>query len=167
MAINRRQILGGAAALLTAGLSGIRPVIAATSTAVAFLDKSNLIYLSPLQSDGSESACHGEVWFVHHGGEVYVVTRSDAWRAEAVRRGLRRAACWIGEFGVWTRAKDRYRSAPYLVLEGRFEEDPAAHAAILDIYGSKYADEWGSWGPRFREGLAQGSRVMLRYTVTG
>lgn len=167
MAINRRQILGGAAALLTAGVSGIRPVTAATSPAVAFLDKSNLIYLSPLQSDGSESACHGEVWFVHHGGEVYVVTRSDAWRAEAVRRGLRQAACWIGEFGVWTRAKNRYRSAPYLVLEGRFEEDAAAHAAILDIYGSKYADEWGSWGPRFREGLAQGSRVMLRYTVRG
>ena len=167
MAIIRRQILGGAAALLTAGLGGIRPVAAATSPAVAFLDKSQLIYLSPLQSDGSESACHGEVWFVHHAGDVYVVTRSDAWRAEAIRRGLRRAACWIGEFGVWKRAQERYRSAPYLVLEGRFEEDAAAHAAILDVYAQKYADEWGSWGPRFREGLMKGSRVMLRYSVLG
>lgn len=166
MAINRRQLLGGAAALFCAGFGGTRPVMAATSPAVAFLDKSQLIYLSPLRADGSESKCHGEVWFVHHGEEVYVVTRSDAWRAEAVRRGLRRAACWIGEFGVWTRAKDRYRSAPYLVLEGRFEEDRGAQQGILDIYGNKYADEWGTWGPRFHEGLAQGSRVMLRYRVT-
>lgn len=167
MAINRRQVLGGTAVLLATGLGGLAPVAANVSPAVAFLDKSQLIYLSPLKSDGSESACHGEVWFVHHADEVYVVTRSDAWRAEAIRRGLRRAAIWIGEFGVWKRAKNRYRSAPYLVIEGRLEEDPAAHTAVLERYAEKYADEWGSWGPRFRKGLAEGSRVMLRYAVTG
>ncbi|MGR9093438.1 MAG: hypothetical protein ACU85U_22930 [Gammaproteobacteria bacterium] len=167
MAINRRQVLRGSAALLTASLGGIGPVAAATSPAVAFLDKSKLIYLSPLQSGGAESKCHGEVWFVHHADEIYVVTRSDAWRAEALRRGLRRAAIWIGEFGVWKRAKDRYRSAPYLVIEGRFEENAAAQTAILERYAEKYADEWGSWGPRFHKGLTEGSRVMLRYVVTG
>ena len=167
MAINRRQVLRGTAALLTTSFGGIGQVGAATSPAVAFLDKSKLIYLSPLQSDGAESACHGEVWFVHHADEIYVVTRSDAWRAEAIRRGLRRAAIWIGEFGVWTRAKDRYRSAPYLVIEGRFEEDPGARTTILERYAEKYADEWGSWGPRFHKGLTEGSRVMLRYAVTG
>ena len=33
----------------------------------------------------------------------------------------------------------------------------------LEAFGAKYADEWGSWGPRFRDGLADGSRVLLRY----
>ncbi len=166
MTVTRRQVLGSTTALLVTGFGGIAPLMAADSPAVAFLDKSKLIYLSPLQSDGSESACHGEVWFVHHAGEIFVVTRSDAWRAEAIRRGLRRAAIWIGEFGVWKRAKDRYRSASYLEIVGRFEEDPATHAAILGHYSEKYADEWGSWGPRFRKGLSEGSRVMLRYAVT-
>lgn len=165
MAINRRQVLGSTAALLVTGFGGIAPLMATASPAVGFLDKSKLIYLSPLRSDGSESACHGEVWFVHHAGEIFVVTRSDAWRAEAIRRGLRRAAIWIGEFGVWTRAKDRYRSAPYLEIVGQFEEDAATHTMILGHYGEKYADEWGSWGPRFRKGLSEGSRVMLRYAV--
>jgi len=165
MGINRRQMLGGTAAWLVAGLAGAGKAIAEQSPAVAFLDKSQLIYLSPFLADGSESACHGEVWFVHHGGDIYVITRSDAWRTEAIRRGLRKTAVWIGEFGVWKRAKDQYRSAPYLEVQGGFEEDPTAQGKILERFGVKYADEWSSWGPRFRDGIADGSRVMLRYQV--
>jgi hypothetical protein len=165
MSINRRQVLTGAAALWLSGWGRIRVSVAAESPAVAFLDKSELIYLTPLLSDGRESTCHAEVWFVHHNREIYVITKSDAWRAEAVRRGLVRAAIWIGEFGVWKKAKDRYRSAPYLVIEGALEADAGVHEEVLGKYGVKYAGEWGAWGPRFRKALADGSRVMLRYRV--
>jgi len=111
MSINRRQALAGTAALCLAGWGSARVAMAAESPAVAFLDKSQLIYLTPMLADGRESTCHGEVWFVHRNREIFVITKSDAWRAEALRRGLRRAAIWIGEFGVWKQAKDRYRSA--------------------------------------------------------
>jgi len=165
MSINRRQALAGTAALCLAGWGSARVAMAAESPAVAFLDKSQLIYLTPLLADGRESTCHGEVWFVHRNREIFVITKSDAWRAEALRRGLRRAAIWIGEFGVWKQAKDRYRSAPYLVIEGALEADTALHSEALDLYGVKYESEWGSWGPRFRKGLADGSRVLLHYQV--
>lgn len=165
MSINRRQALISTAAVLLSASGSRHFAMAADSPAVAFLDKSQLIYLSPLLSDGAESTCHGEVWFVHRGDDIFVVTPTDAWRAEALRRGLRRAAIWIGEFGEWKSAKDRFRSAPYLVIEGQIEPDTAVHEEVLGVYGVKYADEWGSWGPRFRDGLAKGERVLLRYQV--
>ncbi len=166
MTMTRRALLHSASALALLGPACARLALADTAPAVAFLDKSALIYLTPIRSNGEESACHGEVWFVHHEGEIYVVTKADAWRAEALSRGLTRARIWIGEFGVWTRAKERYRSAPRLMIEGRHETDAATHASVLEVFGRKYADEWGTWGPRFRDGLADGSRVMLRYRVT-
>lgn len=163
MNMPRRKFLttGAAIAFCISPVSQL--VFAKESPAVAALDKSALIYLTPILSNGKESSCHGEVWFVHHEKEIFVVTQHDAWRAQAVRQGLNTAAIWIGEFGVWKSAKDQYRSAPYLRISGRLEDNAETHAQILEKFGQKYADEWGSWGPRFRKGLADGSRVMLRY----
>jgi len=165
MTVTRRQALAGSAAMLISAWDSSRIVFAAESPAVAALDTSPLIYLTPVISGGRESACHAEVWFVHYQTAIFVVTPMDAWRAEAVRRGFNRAKIWTGAFGVWKRAEGRYRSAPYLEIEGRFEIDAAVHAQVLAEYGRKYVSEWGSWGPRFRDGLAEGSRVMLRYRI--
>lgn len=165
---NRRNFLIASGTLLASASGGIPAALAeaaAVSPAVSFLDKSELIYLCPLLSSGSESRCHGEVWFVHHNAEVFVVTKSDAWRTEAIRQGLNRASIWIGEFGAWKSAKDRYRSAPFLNIEGSIEDDTAMHTAVLTNFAHKYAAEWGTWGPRFSKGLASGDRVMLRYRV--
>ena len=167
MLSSRRQFLvRGSAAFATVALAPPLAV-ADTSPAVAALDRSSLIYLTPVVSGGRESKCHGEVWFVRHAGDVFVSTRTDAWRSEAIRRGFTRTKIWIGEFGVWTRADDKYRSAPYLELEGRIEQDREVHGAVLEVFGKKYAAEWGKWGPRFHDGLADGSRVMLRYSIVG
>ena len=165
MYMHRRKFLITSIAL-TLSASATTQSIAKQSPAVAALDKSALIYLTPILANGNESSCHGEVWFVHHDSEIFVVTQSDAWRAEAIRKGLSSAAIWIGEFGVWKRAKDKFRSAPYLRISGRIENDTAVHTTLLGKFGAKYADEWSSWGPRFTNGLADGTRVMLRYKPT-
>ena len=165
MTVNRRQALTGGAALLVSAWGSVRITFAAESAAVAALGKSTLIYLTPLLSGGGESRCQGEVWFVHHNGEIFVVTPHSAWRAQAVSKGLRRARIWVGEFGAWKRAKESYRSAPSLEIEGRLETDATVHSEVLGKFGSKYVSEWDSWGPRFRDGLAEGSRVLLRYQV--
>ncbi len=130
------------------------------------LTNSRLIYLTPIKSDGNESECKGEIWFSYDGdSHVYVVTQYDAWRANAIRQGLTSARIWVGEFGIWTRAGDSYRSAPELMLEGAIEDDTSAQDTALETMGKKYSDEWGVWGPRFREGLRDDSRVMLRYEI--
>lgn len=137
--------------------------------AVSAIAKSPLIYLTPLKSDGSESACHSEVWFAGSGRELFVVTSADRWRARAIGRGLDRARIWVGDFGVWKDAGDRFRRAPTFVARGALI--PKADAAVIDsalsAFGAKYADAWGKWGPRFENGLADGTRVLIRYRPIG
>ena len=43
--------------------------------------------------------------------------------------------------------------------------DQDIQSSVLEIMGTKYSGEWRTWGPRFRNGLADGSRVMIRYEV--
>ena len=166
MSINRRELLNQSVALIATSLIFPTQSFARESIAAAALKKSALIYLSPILSNGAESKCHGEVWFVYHDEEIIVVTQHNAWRAEAVRKNLTTTAIWIGEFGVWTKAKNRYKSAPYVRATGRFETDANMHATVLEKFGAKYSKEWGSWGPRFTKGLSDGSRVMLRYKIS-
>lgn len=159
--LNRRRLV------LSASLVPILPLFGeVTDSTKESLSNSRLIYLTPIRSDGSESKCKGEIWFSFDGdSHVHVVTQYDAWRANAIRQGLTSARIWVGEFGIWTRAGDSYRSAPELMLEGAIEDNASAQDTVLSTMGKKYSDEWGVWGPRFREGLRDDSRVMLRYKI--
>ena len=148
MVLTRRQ------AVLGAALVPVLPVLAKlTDVAREALTASRLIYLTPLQTDGSESACKGEVWFLYDGdSNVYVVTQYEAWRANAIRQGLTSARIWVGEYGLWSNADGAFREAPELMLEGAIENDEEAQDKVLATMGKKYSDEWGVWGPRFRNG---------------
>ena len=125
---------------------------------------SPLIYISPLKSDGTVSRCQAEVWFFGDGDSDYVVTRSTAWRAEAVRKGLTQAKIWVGDVGLWQRSNGKYKDLPSHFATVSFVTDAAEHTRLLEGFGAKYSSEWGKWGPRFRNGLADGSRVMLKYS---
>ncbi len=128
--------------------------------------ESPLIYISPLKSDGTVSRCQAEVWFLGDGDSDYVVTSSTAWRAEAVRKGLTQAKVWVGDVGRWQQSNGTYKNLPSHFATVSFETDAAEHARLLEGFGAKYASEWGKWGPRFKNGLADGSRVMLKYAKT-
>lgn len=127
-------------------------------------DTSRVIYLTPIKSNGGESRCQAEIWFVHHAGAFYVVTAQDAWRARAVGQGLDRARIWVGDVGVWSK-EARYKSLPMVTATASLVTDDLTHAEILKVFGGKYVDEWSTWGPRWQRGLADGSRVMLKYAV--
>ena len=170
--LSRRSFLGAsmatvAALLLPRGGLGAEEAFALPDAARAALGKSPLIYLSPLKTDGAESACHGEVWFVQDGADLLVVTASDRWKARAVRRGLDRARIWVGDFGRWKRSRGRYKAGPTFLAKGRFDADTSVAERALASFGAKYPDEWEKWEPRFRKGLADGSRVLIRYRPSG
>ncbi len=130
------------------------------------LTKSDLIYLSPVQSNGSPSRCQAEVWFQELGGALYVVTDKNAWRAKAVAQGLTNTQLWVGDEGQWQSSKGKYLKLPRIHATAALEADSAVHAAVLEQMGDKYRMSWLVWGPRFKNGLADGSRVMLRYRPT-
>jgi len=163
--LTRREILiGGAAALLLP--RAMRADAAALSPAARdALGTSPLVYVTALKRDGSESRCHAEVWFVRDGDSALVVTGSDAWRAKAISQGLTRARLWVGDHGVWEPGAKTpaYQASPSFLAEASLEKAAAAHDHALALFGSKYTKEWGSWGPRFKKGLADGSRVLIRY----
>jgi hypothetical protein len=166
--ITRRTILQLAGAALAVGSAPLRAATAVIATpAQAALGKSDLVYITPLKNGGAESTCHAEVWFAFDGASVFVVTSSKAWRARAIASGLNQARLWVGEYGEWKGAKDAYREAPELLTTAVLIDDLPTQSRALEIFGEKYRLEWLVWGPRFRNGLKDGSRVMLQYTPTG
>jgi hypothetical protein len=164
--MNRRRLLAlAAAAVPVAWLPGRAP--AAPASLDDALAESSLIYLTPLHGDGRESACQAEIWFVAEDRDAWVVTASGSWRARAVTRGLDRARVWVGDVGVWTRSNGAYRALPAAEAAVTQVDDPEVHARVLALFGAKYRLSWMLWGPRFRNGLADGSRVLLRYRLMG
>jgi len=163
----RRDLLAGLVLAPTIPLFARRVLAAEKSDGLPdALSTSPLVYITPIKSNGEESRCKAEIWFAHDAGKVYVVTPPDAWRAEAVGKGLTRARLWVGDFGNWTQADGAFRQAPELMADAAIETDADVHARVLAEMGRKYADTgWSRWGDRFREGLVDGSRVMVRYAV--
>lgn len=126
---------------------------------------SALIYVTPIKRDGSESKCHAEVWFCPDGEDLLVVTRPELWRYRAVERGLDRARIWVGDHGVWKRSKGAFRSSPSFLARAKpISDDAEAVDRTLEAMAAKYAGAgWSAYGPVFKQGLADGSRVLLRY----
>jgi len=163
----RRQFLEGALVVSGALLFPLGRATAAALSAEATraIASSPLIYLSPIRSDGQPSACQAEVWFGSDAGELFIVTAETGWKAQAVKRGLDKARIWVGDFGPWKSSDERYKAAPNFVANAAFvaSDDSATIERVLAVMGKKYPKEWGKWGPRFRDGLSDKSRVMLRY----
>lgn len=173
LSITRRHFLSGSLALSGALLlprwSRAADAYALAQSARDAIGNSPLIYVSPLKSDGSESTCHGEVWFASENGVLYVVTDSVRWRARAVKQGLDRARIWVGDFGPWKKSFGEFKNAPTFLAAADFvtSDDRELQNRVLKLYGKKYPDGWDSWGPKFRKGLGDGTRVMLRYRPAG
>jgi hypothetical protein len=133
----------------------------------AALESSPYVYVSPLRSDGSESTCHGEVWFAWLDGAVVLTTASTAWKARAVARDLDRARIWVGDHGRWKAMVGRneaFRAAPSFVARASVVKDAALVERMLASYEKKYPAEIGRWRDRMRAGNADGTRVLIRYT---
>jgi hypothetical protein len=169
--ISRRAFMRGAVSLTGAVLlpaSRARSSDAefrVSKAAQAAIETSKLIYLTPIKSDGEESSCHAEVWFCADGADLLVVTKRELWRSQAVKRGLDRARIWVGDFGVWQRSHGAFRNAPsFLAQAEHISDDADAAGRALKAMSAKYANEgWDTYGPIFKQGLADGSRVLLRY----
>lgn len=168
-AVRRREFLIGAGATLGAwALGGPRAraleefeLPQRTREALA---TSGFVYVSPLLASGTESRCHGEVWFLDHGDDVVLVTEKGTWKSRALARGYDRARIWVGNYG---RGGEAFRAGPSFLARASLDTDPAVFERLMTVYAQKYPDEWGKWQPRFRSGMASGDRVMIRYTAVG
>ena len=165
---SRREVLKGAGLVLGTLALPLRTSFAAdfalSEAAQSELQSSPLVYVSPLRRDGQESTCHGEVWFFWDQGSVALATDADSWKSRAVKSGHDSARIWVGDFGPVKKAADKYRSAPTILAKAPRDQDPAASERLLAAFAKKSESSWGKWETYFREGLADGSRFLIRYT---
>lgn len=182
-ALARRELLLGAALLATTGWWAPRgraaeaPAAANQGAGGAALDArtrellatSPYVYISPLRSDGTESTCHGEVWFGWLDEGVVVNTRRGTWKVRALERGLDRARIWVGDHGPWRprpfgAPDESFRTAPHFDARARFETDRALLDRLLALYEDKYGSAFRRWREDMRTGFYAGQRRLIRYT---
>lgn len=153
--------------LMTTGsvavVAGFPYLARASQNLQSAMQDSDLIYLTPIKSNGEESSCQSEIWFVADGTDMYVCTATSSWRAQAPREGLDKARVWVGDVGVWTRSDGAYKDLPSVMTEVTVIDDKAIQEKALDLFGDKYPLQWIVYGPRFRNGLEEGTRTLLRY----
>lgn len=116
------------------------------------LESSQYVYISSTRKDGKLSK-PAEIWFLWHRGAVYVATPKTAWRVRRIKAGRPQAKIWVGK-----------PDGPSFVATGALADSPATHQVMFETFAKKYADHWKSYEERFRSGLKDGSRVLVRYT---
>jgi hypothetical protein len=135
--------------------------------AVAELEKSSFVYISPLTANGKESQCHAEVWYAWLDGSVVVTVAADRWKAKALARGLDSAKIWVGDYGrarTLGVSNDSYLQGPSFVARASKSSDAALMKRLLAAYDVKYPDEIGRWRDKMKAGFSDGSRSLIRYT---
>lgn len=130
------------------------------------LKQSDLVYITPLKSNGKESRCQAEIWFVYSDRDIYVCTNTSSWRCVAANKGLQQARIWVGDVGVWANSEGRYKQLPQLDAVANIVKDQTKHQQALALFADKYPLGWLRWGSVFENGLADGSRSLIRYTPT-
>jgi len=176
--ISRRAFLSGAMALLAwpkPGRAGtpapplpglVRPDGTFVPEMIPVLEKSPYAYVSPLRSDGSQSKCHGEIWFAWLDGALLTTTSATSWKARALARSLDRARVWVGNYGRWKHPggnNEAFRRGPNFEARVERVRDPKVNERILAVYEKKHSKEIGKWSGRMRKEVASGKRVILRY----
>ena len=141
---------------------------AAEALPTALLESSPFVYISPLLADGSESRCHGEVWYGWVDGAVVINTAPTTWKSRAVAKGRDRARIWVGDHGRVKQmigSNDAFRKAPH--FDARAESvkgDEKLLDKLLALYEKKYPREIAKWRDEMRAGYHSGERLLLRYT---
>jgi hypothetical protein len=118
----------------------------------ALLEKSQFVYISSTRKDGTLSK-PAEIWFMYADGSVWVATPPTSWRAKRIRWGRPMAKIWIGK-----------PSGPSFTAKGELVKDPKRYDEMFAAYAVKYPGQWARWEKSFRDGLASGERVLIRYT---
>ena len=109
------------------------------------------VYISSTRKDGNLSR-PAEIWFLWHKGSVYVASAPTSWRAKRIRWGRPDAKIWVGK-----------PDGPSFMATGAIVNEPEVYPILFKTFAQKYAERWKSYEDNFRKGLADGSRVLIRY----
>lgn len=115
------------------------------------LDSSKYVYIQSERKDGTLGQ-PAEIWFMHYNGAVWVASPTTTHRVKRIQAGQTKAKVWIGK-----------TNGPAFDAKGSIVTDPEVNKVLFDTFAKKYADGWSSFEKSFRDGLANGSRVLIKY----
>jgi hypothetical protein len=116
------------------------------------LHTSRYVYISSSRKDGSFGK-PAEIWFMYEGGAVWVASPKTTWRVRRIHAGRPRARIAVGT-----------RSGPTFLATGSVVTDTSPREAMFRAFAKKYPEGWSKWEQPFRQGLADGTRVLIKYT---
>jgi hypothetical protein len=137
----------------------IIPVVPAQSASLSpelqkALDSSKYVYIQSTRKDGKLSK-PAEIWFMPYNGAVWVASPPGTYRVKRIQAGQTKAKIAIGK-----------ADGSSFNAKGSIVKDPEVNKAMFEAYAKKYTNEWKSYEQKFRDGLADGSRVLIKYEPT-
>jgi len=119
------------------------------------LATSTYVYISSQRKDGSFGK-PAEIWFMYDQDAVWVGTPPTSWRVKRLKAGRRAAKIAVGS-----------SDGPSFAAVGSVVQDPKVLDRMFEVYARKYPDRWPGYEQRFRDGMKDGSRVLVRYVPVG
>jgi len=115
------------------------------------LRTSTYVYIASKRKDGSFGK-PAEIWFMYHDGAVWVASPTTTWRAKRIKANRPKARIAVGKL-----------DGPTFKAKGSVVKDPALYEEMYRTFAKKYPDGWPKYEQQFRKGLADGSRVLIKY----
>lgn len=140
-----------AALLVVAALAAPGAAAALSSDVERALATSPYVYVATERKAGGFGT-PAEIWFMWDAGAVWVASPPTSWRAKRIRHGRTKARIAVGR-----------RDGPTFAADGAIVRDPAVYEKLFAVFAKKYPDGWPTYEARFRDGLRDGSRVLIRY----
>ena len=122
-----------------------------TPDTIRRLESSPYVYVATQRKDGSFGTA-AEIWFMYDQGAIWMASPITAWRVKRIRAGRPAARIAVGK-----------KDGPSFMATGSFVRDPGAYERLYATFAKKYPDGWPKYAERFRDGLKDGSRVLMRY----
>ena len=115
------------------------------------LRESKYVYIATERKSGSFGT-PAEIWFLYHEGAVWVASPTTTWRAKRIRAGRTKAKIAVGNAG-----------GPSFDATGSIVKDETVYQVMFRTFAEKYPEGWPKYEQRFRDGLKDGTRVLIKY----
>jgi hypothetical protein len=146
-----RSVMVAAFALLLTLVSGAARATELPAAVRDQLASATYVYIATQRKDGSFGK-PAEIWFMWHDGAVWVGTPPTTWRVKRIKHKRPNAKIAVGK-----------ADGPSFEAVGSIVKDAKVADLLRETYAKKYPDRWPGFAEKFKEGLKDGSRVLVKY----
>jgi hypothetical protein len=144
----RRVLTALIASIVVAGVASATELPADVRDKLA---SSTYVYISTQRKDGTFGK-PAEIWFMWYDGAVWVGTPPTTWRVKRIKHHRPNAKIAVGK-----------PDGPSFDAVGSIVKDEKVAAKLFETYAKKYPDRWPGYEEKFRTGIKDGSRVLVKY----